>query len=171
MRKASEAKSGQVYAFGAKSKLLVWILNHPFYDICIIILAIGYPILFFEPSVEIRTNFIAIFPLVMLTFTVLMRIVARNFCYRVEIDTLHRKIKYYLIFNQGVVESSLSNVKIRLNYYFTMVVNRRKFIAHGKYLHDIVDLLPEDTEIKFRRLFWAFWKGQLGSRARRATKL
>jgi hypothetical protein len=53
------------------------------------------------------------------------------------------------MFNQGVFETKLSNIKIIIDRNINCVVNGRKFKIMNHLLHDVVSLLPEETEIEF----------------------
>jgi hypothetical protein len=57
------------------------------------------------------------------------------------------------MFNKEIFETKLSNIKIIIDRNINIVVNGKKFKFMNHLLHDVVALLPEETEIKFVGFF------------------
>lgn len=117
-------------------------------------------------------------PLSVIT-TATMRFFHRNSCYRMIMNNRNKTIKFYLMFNQNLIDVRMRDVKLVIDRNINFVVNRRKVVVMimNCFLGDIVTLLPEETEIEFVG-FWGRkleeklvktgkWRGGTGCKAPR----
>ena len=85
--------------------------------------------------------------------TAIMRYFHRNSCYKVVIDNKRGFMKLFLMFNQGVVETKTSDIKIVVDRNINCLISERKIVILNLLLHDLISLLPEKTDIKFVGFF------------------
>ena len=88
-----ETQENSIRTFGVKSKAAVFVVNHPFYSVsmvAIITMLLTYAIK--DPNIHYHWEWgpISLFIIVGIT-----RIVARNYCYRVDLDTTEGTIKFF----------------------------------------------------------------------------
>ena len=154
MQKRS-SKSGEdgIHTLGIKSRFGEFIFKHPWYSMTILLVTIGGLSLILDKGGEKFVLAIKILVPIFIGTTVIMRFFHRNSCYRVIIDNNDGIMKFFLMFNQGVVEAKMSDIKVVIDRNINCIVNERKFVIMNHLLHDLVALLPEKTEIKFVGFF------------------
>ena len=145
MNNEVKAVETMVNSFGVKSKLIVFIVKHPFLISLILVVSIG-SLHYFEQS---GGYFWRVVPSIFFGIALVARILFRNFCYRIDLDQERYTIKFYLPFNKGVVESHLSTVRFQMGVFLTCLVNGRK-IAYNGYIEPILKILPKEVEIQFK---------------------
>lgn len=156
-----DQKDSSRYTFGIKSKFGERILNHPWLSITILIFVTGCVTFVIDKNLDKLLWSLQIVSPVLFSITAIARFIHRNFCYRVVIDREHETISFYLMFNQGIFEAKINDIKVILDRHFNCMVNERKFVIQDNLLHSVVGLLPESTEIKFVGFFGRHWKKEL----------
>jgi hypothetical protein len=139
----------KIHALGIKSWYGEFIFKHPWYSMIILLVILGGLIFAIDKGGEKSILAIKIIAPIFIGTTAIMRFFHRNSCYKLIIDENDKRIKLFLMFNQGVFETKLSNIKIIIDRNINCVVNGRKFKIMNHLLHDVVSLLPEETEIEF----------------------
>lgn len=139
-----------VTTVGAKSKLGIFIVNHPLLD-TIIILAFCEMFAFFfgEDAIfllRLLKGGLAIF----LPHVVLVYILSNKWCYKIEIDGTNSTINFYRICNRGIRTFSMKKIKVIIGTYCHIYINNADFILHEAYIHDLVSYLPKDTVVEYK---------------------
>ena len=151
MHEPAIRQEGNVYIFCEESKIGNWIVSHIFLSVtCFLILF--FLLTVFSKGVSILCR---LWWIVLLFFgqAVLFRILWRNMCSRVEIDTIAEKIKFFRFYKE-TVEAPVRSVKFRFTWMFTCFYAGEKFIIPGGYINAIAEVLPAGVEIEFGKSFW-----------------
>jgi hypothetical protein len=143
----------KIHTLGIKSRFGEFIFKYPWYSMVLLLVILGGLIFALDKSGEKSIFAIKIISLIFIGTTAIMRFFHRNSCYKLTIDENDKIIKLYLMFNKGVFETKLSNIKVIIDRNINCVVNGRKFKIMNHLLHAFVALLPEETEIKFVGFF------------------
>lgn len=160
----------KIHTLGIKSQFGEFILKYPWYSMVLLLVIIGGLIFTLDKGGQKSILAIKIIVPIFIGTTAIMRFFHRNSCYKLIIDDNNKIIKLYLMFNQGVFETDLSNIKVVIDRNINCVVNGRKFKIMNHLLHDVVALLPEETEIKFVGFFGRQLEKQLIKTDRRLRK-
>jgi hypothetical protein len=150
INKSDDAK---IHTLGIKSRFGEFVLKYPWYSMILLLAIVGGLLFALDKGGEKAILAMKIIVPIFIGTTALMRYFHRNSCYKLIIDDNNKIIKLYLMFNQGVFETELGNVRIVIDRNINCVVNERKFKIMNHLLHDVVALLPEETEIKFVGFF------------------
>ncbi len=142
-----EQKDG-MYVFCDESKVGNWVVSH-------ILLVVGSIFLFLSIlSGLIEGKIFLLQGLVvtafMLGMAILFRILWRNMCCRIEIDTANGKIRFFRFYKK-VVEAPVRSVEFCFLCMFTCFYLGEKFTIPGGYINSIAEVLPEGVEIKFSK--------------------
>lgn len=160
-------KNINVYTFGFKSRFAELIWNHPWFSLLFFYIFTGFIFICVESKIEkVIWALEVVLPYYVGCF-VLSRYFLRNSCYRVVIDNDQQIIRFYVMFNKGIVTVKMSDIKIVIGRNFNCVVNGKKFVLMNNLLHDVVALLPESTEIKFVGFWGRLWEKDLIKRNRK----
>lgn len=143
----------KIHTLGVKSRYGEFIFNYPWYSMIFLLVILGGLIFGIDKGGEKSILAIKIIAPIFIGTTAIMRFFHRNSCYKLIIDENNNIIQLFLMFNQGVFETKLSNIKIIIDRNINCVVNGRKFKIMNHHLHDVVALLPEETEIEFVGFF------------------
>ena len=160
----------KIHTLGIKSQFGEFILKYPWYSMVLLLVIIGGLIFTLDKGGQKSILAIKIIVPIFIGTTAILRFFHRNSCYKLIIDDNNKIIKLYLMFNQGVFETDLSNIKVVIDRNINCVVNGRKFKIMNHLLHDVVALLPEETEIKFVGFFGRQLEKQLIKTDRRLRK-
>jgi hypothetical protein len=144
---------GKKHILGVKSRFGDFIFRHPWYSMIFLLFLLGGLILALDKGGEKSILAIKIIAPIFIITTAIMRLFHRNSCYKLIIDDNAKIIQLYLMFNKEIFETKLSNIKIIIDRNINIVVNGKKFKFMNHLLHDVVALLPEETEIKFVGFF------------------
>ena len=151
-------KQAGTYFFGEKSKLANWILNHPFQiaagcTLLASLIAIG------DNSMLLRV--LAIFPPFSFGLALLLRLLCRNLCYQVEIDTKSKKITFFRCFNKRIIEAPIQSVEFRFDKHFAAIYGGERFTIFNEYMGGIIQVLSPEKEIEFSKgIYGRFMKRQ-----------
>lgn len=158
MTNSQRQKNNNIYTLGFKSKFAERIWNHPWFTLLFFYFFTGVIFLCVEKNIEkIIWALEVMLPFEIGPF-VLVRYFHRNSCYKVVIDNNQNIIKFYLMFNKGVVDAKMNDVKVLIDNHFNFELNGRRISLFYNYLiRDVIALLPESTEIKFVG-FFGRWK-------------
>jgi hypothetical protein len=147
------------HLFGEKSKLANWVLNHPFH-VAMFLTLIGCSIAVVDKATQIPV--LIKYEVVIFGMAFFLRFYCRNLCYRVEIDRLSEKIKFYRCFNKGVVEAPLHSVEFVFDKHFACYYAGERFTIFNEYMADIAEVLPPEMDIRFAKgLYARFMKKQV----------
>jgi hypothetical protein len=148
-----KSDDGKKHILGVKSRFGEFIFRYPWYSMIFLLFLLGSLILALDKGGEksiLATKIIA--PIFIIT-TAIMRLFHRNSCYKLIIDDNAKIIQLYLMFNKEIFETKLSNIKVIIDRNINFLVNGKKFKFMNHLLHDVIALLPEETEIKFVGFF------------------
>ena len=147
------------YFFGEKSKFTNWMLNHPF-QIATGCTLVACLIVLGEKMMLIRT--LLVFPVFSFGLALLFRILCKNLCYRVEIDTLSENVTLFRCFNNGIVEAPIKSVAFCFDKHFAAIYGSERFTIFNEYMPGIKQLISPTNDIKFSGNFYArFMKRKL----------
>ena len=118
-----------------------------------LLIILGGLIFALDEGIEKSIFAIEILSPIFVVTTAIMRFFHRNLCYKLIIDENDKIIKFYLMFNQRVIKTKFSNIKIVIDRNINCVFNGKKYKIMNHLLHDVVELLPEETEINFVGFF------------------
>ena len=144
---------GKKHIVGVKSRLGDFIFRYPWYAMFLLLFLLGGLIFAIDKGGEKSILAIKIIAPIFIITTAIMRLFHRNSCYKLIVDDKTKKIQLYLMFNKEIFETKLSNIKVIIDRNINFVVNGKKFKFMNHLLHDVVALLPEETEIKFVGFF------------------
>lgn len=139
----------KIHTLGIKSRFSEFIFKHPWYSMIFLLIILGGLIFALDKGGEKSILAIKIIAPIFLATTAIMRFLHRNSCYKLIINDNDNIIQLFLMFNQGIFETKLSNIKVIIDRNINCVANGRKFKIMNHLLHDIIALLPEETEIEF----------------------
>jgi hypothetical protein len=151
--KFKKSDDEKMHTLGIKSRFGEFIFKYPWYSMILLLVIIGGLLLTLDKGGEKSILAIKIIIPIFIGTTAIIRFFHRNSCYKLIIDDNNKIIKLYLMFNQGIFETELSNIKVVIDRNINCVVNGRKFKIMTHLLHDVVALLPEEMEIKFVGFF------------------
>ena len=160
----------RIHTLGIESRFGEFVCKYPWYSLIFLLVIVGGLIFLLDRGGEKSILALKIIIPIFVGTTVIMRFFHRNSCYKLVIDNNDKMIKLYLMFNQGVFETNLSDIKVVINRNINCVVNGRKFKIMNHLLHDVVALLPEETEIKFVGFFGRQLEKELIKTDRRLRK-
>ena len=160
----------RIHTLGIESRFGEFVCKYPWYSLIFLLVIVGGLIFLLDRGGEKSILALKIIIPIFVGTTVIMRFFHRNSCYKLVIDNKDKIIKLYLMFNQGVFETNLSDIKVVINRNINCVVNGRKFKIMNHLLHDVVALLPEETEIKFVGFFGRQLEKELIKTDRRLRK-
>ena len=143
----------KIHTLGIKSRIGEFIFKYPWYSMILLLFILAGLIFVLGKGGGKSILAIKTIAPIFIGTTAIMRFFHRNSCYKLIIDDNNKIIKLYLMFNQGVFETKLSNIKVIIDRNVNCVINGKKFKIMNHLLHDIVYLLPEETEIKFVGFF------------------
>jgi hypothetical protein len=143
----------KIHTLGIKSRFGEFIFKYPWFSMIFLLIILGGLIFALDKGGEKSILAIKIIAPIFIGTTAIMRFFHRNSCYKLVIDDNDKIIQLFLMFNQGVFETKFSNIKVLVDRNINCVVNGRKFKIMNHLLHDIVALLPEETEIEFIGFF------------------
>ena len=83
----------------------------------------------------------------------IVRYFIRNYCYLVKIDKNNNTIKFYLMFNQGIIKEKIIDASVIIDKKCRIIINKKEFIVFAGMVHEIVALLPENTRIDYVGFF------------------
>lgn len=150
MREKPKTSDGEkIHILGIKSRFGEFIFKRPWYSMIILLIILGALFFALDKGGEKSILAIKIIAPIFIGTTAIMRFFHRNSCYKLIINDNDNIIQLFLMFNQGIFETKLSNIKVIIDRNINCVVNGRKFKIMNHLLHDIVALLPEETEIEF----------------------
>lgn len=151
-------QGARVYIFGEKSAVSNWMVRHVLLVVCGILVLLSVLDVFVEGEAFLpRVLMVAAIVLVQV---IPIRILFRNLCSRVEIDTETEKIRFFRFYNKKIVEAPLRSVEFGYTWIFTCFYAGERFVIPGGYINSIAEVLPEGVEIKFS-------EGLLGRLAKR----
>lgn len=156
MQREPQTQAG-TYIFGEKSKVANWLLNHPFHFVggpaLLILLVSDHDIVHLTRVLTIILFFFG--------FALLFRVLSRNWCYWVAIDTVSEKVTFYRCFNKGIVEAPIRSVKFVFDRHFAGLYNGERFTIFNEYMGEISEVIPTGVEIQFSDGFYGrFMKKQ-----------
>jgi hypothetical protein len=149
----TKAEDEKIHTLGIKSRFGEFIFKYPWYSMIFFLVILGGLIFAIDKSGEKSILAIKTIAPIFIGTTAIMRFFHRNSCYKLIINENDKIIQFFLMFNQGVFETKLSNTKVIIDRNINCVVNGRKFKIMNHLLHDVVALLPEETEIEFAGFF------------------
>ena len=151
MERQSQQQAG-TYLFGEKSKIANWILNHPLQ------IAAGGTLASCLVTIGDNTMLLRglmIIPAYWFGLALLVRLLCRNLCYQVEINTLSERIKFFRCFNKGVVEAPIGLVEFRFDKHFAAIYGEERFTIFNEYMVEIAQVIWPEKQIKFSRGIYA----------------
>ena len=152
-KRLKESDYEKIHNLGIKLRFGEFIFKYPWSSIIFLLFLLGGLILALDKSGEKSILAIKIIAPIFIITTAIMRLFHRNSCYKLIVDDKTKKIQLYLMFNKEIFETKLSNIKVIIDRNINFVVNGKKFKFMNHLLHDVVALLPEETEIKFVGFF------------------
>jgi hypothetical protein len=152
-KRLKKSDDEKIHTLGIESRFGEFICKYPWYSMIFLLFIFGVLILVLDKGGEKSILAIKIIVPIFIGTTAFMRFFHRNLCYKLIIDDNDKIIQLYLMFNQGVYETELSNIKVIIDRNINCVVNGRKFKIINHLLHDFIALLPEETEIEFVGFF------------------
>jgi hypothetical protein len=166
---SQKQENNNIYTFGFKSKFAERMCNHPwltmlFYYFFSVVIIVCIALMERYSNIGKLIWMLKKGLLACIGTIILIRYFHRNTCYKVVIDNNKNIIRFYLMFDQGMVEAKSNDVKVVLDRNFNCVVNGRRFVLMNNLLHDVVALLPESTEIQFIGFFGRQWGKDLNRR-------
>lgn len=139
-------QQGSVYIFCEESKVGNWIVSHVLLVVGGIWLSLGI-LNVLTSGAGFLGRILVIGPFFLVP-AILFRVLWRNMCSRVEIDTATEKIRFFRFYHK-VVEAPIRSVEFRFTWMFTCFYAGEKFTIPGGYINSIAEVLPEGVEIKF----------------------
>lgn len=160
VRKESNDHEDSIHVIGFTTAE-IWVMNHMIY-IVIGGLILGYMVcivMYFNDPYNMETirSFYAwkLASVITILMIFSFRFLARNLCYRVEIDTANEKIRFFRVFNKSVVEAPIRSVEFRADKHFACFYNGERFTILNEYTKRISKVLPPGVEIQFSKNFFA----------------
>lgn len=140
----------EVVIVGATSKLGVFICKYPL-GVMLIILFVGEMFAFMTGA---DTNHLLRGPLLLLSVCIpiilIVFIMSKKWCYRIEINKSNNTINFYRLFNRGVCSFPLVRIKIIIGAWCHICVEDAEFILHYVYIHDLVSYIPKDSMVEYK---------------------
>ncbi len=146
-----------VVVFGTKSNYTEFIFKYPWMAMLILFLTLEGVTFSIDRDIELLLKPIVIVLPLFVAITALAQYLTSHHCYKVAIDKNRHVIKFYLMFNRGIVEKKIQDVKIVIDNNCKIIINGHFFVVFVEILHRLVSYLPEDTEISFVG-FWGRFK-------------
>lgn len=143
----------KTHTLGIKSRFGEFLFKFPWYAMTFLLFILGGLILSLDAGGEKSILAIKLIVPIFIGTTAFMRFFHRNSCYKVIIDDNNKTIRLYLMFNQGVFKTKISNIKVVIDRSLNCVVDGKKFRIMIHHLQDFIALLPEETEVKFVGFF------------------
>ena len=153
MQKSLNKKIEEIYVFGVKSKIGEFFYKHPWYATMIFFLVIEVIVFFIEKDIGAIIKSTKIILPLLIANIVIARYFTRNYCYRVTIDKDNNTIKFYLMFNQGIIKEKITGVNVIIDNNCKIIINKKSFKVFAEMMHKIVAFLPEETEISYIGFF------------------
>jgi hypothetical protein len=152
MKSEYKEQEGSVHVFAEESKVGNWIVSH-------VLLVVGGIWLFLGILNILTAGEASLWRILMigpffLGPAILLRILWRNMCGRVEIDTATEKIRFFRFYHKNVVEAPVRSVEFRYTWIFTCFYAGERFAVPGGYINSIAEVLPKGVEIKFSEGLW-----------------
>ena len=143
----------RIHTLGIKSRFGEFVFKYPWFSMIVLLVILGSLTIALDKGGEKSILAIKIIVPIFVGTTAIMRFFHRNSCYKLIINNKDNLIQFYLMFNQGVFETDLNAIKVVIDRNINCLVNGKKFKIMNYLLHDVVALLPEETEIKFVGFF------------------
>lgn len=152
MQHGDKVQEGSVQVFCQQPKVANWITSH----VLIVIGGIFLPFSLFDGLIEGEVFLWRDLTVAALMFglAIPFRILWRNMCSRVEVDTATEKIRFFRFYHEKVVEAPVRSVEFSYTWIFTCFYAGETFTIPGGYINSIAEVLPEGVEIKFPENFW-----------------
>jgi hypothetical protein len=152
MKCEHKEQEGSLYVFCEESKIWNWIVSNVFLVVGGIWLSLAILNLLTE-GVAFLPHIFMIAPFLLVP-AILLRVLWRNFCSRIEIDMANEKIRFFRFYHKDVVEAPVRTVEFRYTWIFTCFYTGKRFNVPGGYINPIAEVLPRGVEIKFSKSFW-----------------
>lgn len=141
------------FTFGIKSTIGEFIFKHPWHAMSILLAICAVLIFSINEDLEKQMRAIKVIIICALSITAIMRFIHKNTCYKIIIDKSNNLINFYLMFNQIDKNIKTEDIKVLINRNINLIANNKKYVIWKESLHDIVSLLPANTEINFIGVF------------------
>jgi hypothetical protein len=153
-------QEGSIHIFGERSKVANWIVSHIL--LVAIILTCFFILLFLDEGEVMLKRSLTTIPPAFFVPAILVRILLRNRCFRVEIDKKAEKIRFLRFFHKEIVEANLRSVDFIFDNHFACYFDGQRFTIFNEYMGGIADILPPGMGINFSKGFYGrFMKKQM----------
>lgn len=142
---------GSLHVFCEESKIANWVVSN-------VIFVVG-AIWFFLAILTLLTEGMTFLPRLFMIApfflipAILLRVMWRNFCSRIEIDITNKKIRFFRFYHKDVIEAPLKSVEFRFTWIFNCLYAGERFNIPGGYINSIAEVIPKGVEIKFSNSF------------------
>ena len=163
-------KQKDEFIFGIESKPLKFFFRFPWQTIFILFIISCIIVYIFERDfIELVRATSIIIPLLVINLLI-TRYFFKNFCYKIAINKPRKTITFYHFFKRGVKTEKLSNIKIIIHRNCDLIINENKYSIFPSIFHDIIDHLPETTEVQFTGIFGHYKKWEWKKRNKKISK-
>ena len=157
MQPLNNNQENSVLVFGVKSKFSEFIFKYPWMAMLILFVVLVGVTFSIDRDIEWLLKPVIVVLPIFVAITAVAQYFTRYHCYKVVIDKNRNVINFYFMFNRGIVEEEIRDVKVVVDKTCNIIIAEKKFIVFVEIIHKLVSYFPENTKISFVG-FWGHFK-------------
>lgn len=153
---------------GVTSKSLEFLFRFPGVSLAVLIATVGLLVI---SNVKELLLYLKVFLPFSLGVYIFIRSFHNNACYKMDIDNRRKLITFYKMFNQEIYKGDIDEISIIIKRTINIMIGNNTFIISINMFNELLDEIPEATEIVFRGIFSKGVKNELNRKNERFKEI